>query len=88
MELVVGLMRILFPCAVLLLPVIADTQCTSPFAVECVWTQDALGTEKTIFAPGETIQFAAELSNYQTMAEDHVHKSVGKCHPYREFEGF
>ena len=24
---------------------------------------------------------------YQTMAEDHAHKSVGECHPYREFEG-
>ncbi len=25
--------------------------------------------------------------NYQTMAEDHARKSVGECHPYREFEG-
>jgi hypothetical protein len=24
---------------------------------------------------------------YQTMAEDHARKSVGECHPYREFEG-
>ena len=24
---------------------------------------------------------------YQTMAEDHAHKSVDECHPYREFEG-
>jgi hypothetical protein len=24
---------------------------------------------------------------YQTMAEDHAHKSEGECHPYREFEG-
>jgi len=27
------------------------------------------------------------LSIYQTMAEDHARKSVGECHPYREFEG-
>jgi len=26
-------------------------------------------------------------SSYQTMAEDHARKSVGECHPYREFEG-
>jgi hypothetical protein len=25
--------------------------------------------------------------SYQTMAEDHARKSVGECHPYREFEG-
>ena len=25
--------------------------------------------------------------HYQTMAEDHARKSVGECHPYREFEG-
>jgi peptide/nickel transport system substrate-binding protein len=24
---------------------------------------------------------------YQIMAEDHVRKNVGECHPYREFEG-
>ena len=24
---------------------------------------------------------------YQNMAEDHVCKGVGECHPYREFEG-
>jgi L-lactate dehydrogenase complex protein LldE len=24
---------------------------------------------------------------YQNIAEDHAHKSVGECHPYREFEG-
>lgn len=28
-----------------------------------------------------------EQRSYQTMAEDHAHKSVGECHPYREFEG-
>jgi hypothetical protein len=27
------------------------------------------------------------LSVYQIMAEDHVRKNVGECHPYREFEG-
>ena len=27
------------------------------------------------------------MPHYQTMAEDHTHKSVGECHPYREFEG-
>ena len=26
-------------------------------------------------------------SIYQIMAEDHVRKNVGECHPYREFEG-
>jgi hypothetical protein len=26
-------------------------------------------------------------SLYQSMAEDHARKSVGECHPYREFEG-
>jgi DNA repair protein RadD len=25
--------------------------------------------------------------DYQIMAEDHVRKNVGECHPYREFEG-
>jgi class 3 adenylate cyclase len=30
---------------------------------------------------------AAPLQVYQTMAEDHARKSVGECHPYREFEG-
>jgi len=31
---------------------------------------------------GERVTFL-----YQTMAEDHARKSVGECHPYREFEG-
>jgi hypothetical protein len=30
---------------------------------------------------------AFEIRFYQTMAEDHARKSVGECHPYREFEG-
>jgi hypothetical protein len=28
-----------------------------------------------------------DLFVYQIMAEDHVRKNVGECHPYREFEG-
>src|SRR2546427_11400391 len=33
-----------------------------------------------------TVDFQNEAT-YQTMAEDHARKSVGECHPYREFEG-
>ena len=35
-------------------------------------------------AAGTPIQAIA--NTYQTMAEDHARKSVGECHPYREFE--
>ena len=27
------------------------------------------------------------INLYQNMAEDHICKGVGECHPYREFEG-
>jgi hypothetical protein len=50
----------------LVLPAIAASQpipFTVPLTVQRVWTQDALGTEKTTFAPGEPIQFVAELIN-------------------------
>jgi hypothetical protein len=33
-----------------------------------------------------TVDFQ-DQSTYQIMAEDHVRKNVGECHPYREFEG-
>jgi hypothetical protein len=55
--------RVLFLCAALLaLPSIADAQ-PIPLAVQSVWTQDPSGNAKTAFAPGEPIQFAAQLSN-------------------------
>jgi hypothetical protein len=47
----------------LALPAIADAQCVSKLAVQRVWTRDTGGTDKTTFAPGETIQFAAQLNN-------------------------
>ena len=34
-----------------------------PLAVKRVWTRDVGGNDKTTFAPGETIQFAAQLNN-------------------------
>lgn len=62
-RLMVVLIRFLPLCAVLLaIPAITDAQPT-PLAVQRVWTQDTGGNNKTAFAPGETIQFAAELNN-------------------------
>jgi hypothetical protein len=56
--------RVLPLCAMLLaLPAIAASQCISQLSVQRVWTQDAGGTDKTAFAPGEPIRFAAELNN-------------------------
>jgi hypothetical protein len=46
----------------LALPGIAAAQ-PAPLAVQRVWTRDAGGNDKTAFAPGETIQLAAELNN-------------------------
>jgi hypothetical protein len=37
--------------------------------------------------PVASLVVADPRSFYQTMAEDHVRKSVGECHPYKEFEG-
>jgi hypothetical protein len=55
--------RFLSLCVVLLtLPAVTAAQPT-PLAVQRVWTQDASGNDKTAFAPGETIQFAAQLNN-------------------------
>lgn len=47
----------------LALPAIADAQCISQLTVQRVWTQDAAGNDKTKFAPGETLQLAAQLKN-------------------------
>jgi hypothetical protein len=56
--------RFLLLCAVLLaIPAIASAQCISQLTVQSVWTQDTGGNIKTTFAPGETIQFVAELNN-------------------------
>jgi murein DD-endopeptidase MepM/ murein hydrolase activator NlpD len=56
--------RFLLFCAVLLaLPGIAAAQCISQLTIQRVWTQDSGGNDKTTFAPGETIQFVAELNN-------------------------
>ena len=56
--------RILLLCAALLaVPTVATAQCTSPFAVQRVWTQDAGGIPKTTFASGEVVQLAAEVNS-------------------------
>jgi hypothetical protein len=39
--------------------IVFDTQ----LAVQRVWTQNASGTDKTTFAPGEPIQYAAQINN-------------------------
>jgi hypothetical protein len=53
--------RSLSLCAVLLaLPSVAAAQCISQLTVQRVWTQDASGADKTTFAPGETIRYAAQ----------------------------
>jgi hypothetical protein len=63
-KLIVVVTRFLSLCAVLLaIPTIAAAQCISKLTVQRVWTRDAAGTAKNTFAPGETIQFAAELNN-------------------------
>jgi hypothetical protein len=63
-KLMVGGTRFFLLCALLLtMPAIAASQCISAFTVQRVWTQDAGGKIKTTFSPGETIQFAALLSN-------------------------
>jgi len=56
-----GLTRILLLCCavVLVLSPIGASQPT-PLTVQRVWTRDVGGNEKTNFAPGETIQFAAQ----------------------------
>lgn len=60
----VGVARVLLLCAVLLvLPSLAAAQCISQLSVQRVWTQDAGGADKSTFAPGEPIRFAAELNN-------------------------
>ena len=62
-KLMVVVTRFLSLCAVLLVfPIVAAAQPT-PLAVQRVWTRDGAGNDKTAFAPGETIQFAAELNN-------------------------
>jgi hypothetical protein len=54
---------VLLICAALLsYPAIAAAQPVA-LTVQRVWTQDAGGNVKTIFAPGEPIQFVAQLSN-------------------------
>ena len=64
MKLMVRVMRFLSLCAVvLLLPAITTAQCVSQLTVQRVFTQDASGAEKTIFAPREVLVYAAELNN-------------------------
>jgi hypothetical protein len=59
-----GVRRFLSLCAViLLLPAITTAQCVSQLTVQRVFTQDASGAEKTIFAPREVLVYAAELNN-------------------------
>jgi hypothetical protein len=48
---------------VLVLPASTTAQCEPQLTVQDVLTQDAGGTEKTTFAPGETIRFVAEVNN-------------------------
>ena len=63
-KLVVGGTRFLLLCALLLLlPSLAAAQCPPAITVQLVWTQDTGGKDKTTFAPGETIQFAALVSS-------------------------
>jgi hypothetical protein len=54
---------VLLCTALLALPATAVAQCTPAFTVHHVWTQNASGTAKTTFTPGETIQFAAQVNN-------------------------
>jgi hypothetical protein len=63
-KLMVVATRFLSLCAILLaIPAVTTAQCISPFAVQRVWTQDAGGNDKITFAPGEIIQFAAQLES-------------------------
>ena len=63
-KLMVAVAHVLPLCAlVLLLPTIASAQCISKLLVQRVWTQDGSGADKSTFAPGEPIRFAAELNN-------------------------
>jgi hypothetical protein len=64
-KLIVGGTRfLLLLCALLLLlPSFAAAQCSPVITVQRAWTQDTGGKEKTQFAPGETIQFAALVSS-------------------------
>lgn len=55
--------RFLLLCVVLMaLPDIAPAQPVQ-LAVQRVWTQDANGNNKTVFAPGEAIQVVVQLNN-------------------------
>ena len=65
-KLMVVVARFLSLCALLMaIPAIAvaQQQCISKLTVQRVWTRDAAGNDKATFAPGEAIQFAAELNN-------------------------
>ncbi len=58
------LMLLLSLGAVLLVfPALTTAQCEPQLTVQGVSTQDTSGTEKTSFAPGETIRFVAEVNN-------------------------
>jgi hypothetical protein len=60
----VGRMRFFLLCALgLALPSLAAAQCSPVITVQRAWTQDTGGKEKTQFAPGETLQFAALVSS-------------------------
>ena len=54
---------LLLSVLLLALPSLAAAQCVSLLAVQSVLTQDTGGTNKTTFAPGETIRFVAQLNN-------------------------
>jgi len=58
--------------------------------VNCPRCDGVLRTQEFVCRTVETMVGPVQLERpyfYQTMAEDHARKSVGECHPYREFEG-
>jgi hypothetical protein len=62
---IVGFLMLLLSlgAVLLLFPASTTAQCVTKLTVQRVFTQDAGGTEKTTFAPGEAIRFAAEVNN-------------------------
>jgi hypothetical protein len=62
---IVGFLILLLPlgAVVLVFPATTTAQCVTQLTVQRVFTQDTGGTEKTTFAPGDTIRFAAEVNN-------------------------
>jgi murein DD-endopeptidase MepM/ murein hydrolase activator NlpD len=64
-KLMVGVARFLLCAVVLVLPPLVASQST-PLTVQRVWTPGADGNNQSVFSPGETIQFVAELNNPYT----------------------